>query len=416
MIASVDEGFSYLESFTNFERMTGKTRPWRLERMAALCTRTNHPEREFSAFHIAGSKGKGSTATFLAALVQATGSSPGLYTSPHLENYRERITLAGSFFNDTNYLTGLRWIEGVVESIKAEGKSGDDLPSTFELLTLLAFRLFSGLDWAVLETGLGGRLDATNVVTPRCTLITPIELEHTEYLGETIPEIAGEKAGIIKADIPVLTAPMRPEARAVIHRRAKGVGATHLPYEEAIEEYAIRLSRRGTEVEAKVLGVDTAFRLPVIGARQARNALLATAAALHIFPELLPEQIETALSRVSLPGRMELFPGSSGSTPIILDGAHTPDSVAFLRESVGELFPPPWLLIFGTLRGKNTEAMAEELIPALGEVVIARPASFRSSDLSANAAPFRAAGIPTTILEEPEYAVEQAEADRKSVV
>lgn len=405
MIRSADEGFSYLESFTNFERNPGGTRPWRLERMEELCRREGMPQNRFRSVHIAGSKGKGSTATFLAALLEAAGQPTGLYTSPHIENYRERITRSGAYLPEERYLDALSHLQVLVKELEAEGRRDDALPTTFELLTLLAFHLFEEFPWAVLETGLGGRLDATNVVIPDATVITPIELEHTEYLGDTIPQIAGEKAGILKEGAPVFTAPLKDEAEAVVAARARELGVPHFRYRELIDEREILVTREGTVVRGRLRGAKLEFTLRLLGERQARNALLALAVATHLFPELSLNKAAIALEQVRLPGRMELF---GGDPPVLIDGAHTPDSVSSLRETAERIFPPPWTLLFGSVRGKRHREMAETLIPAVGSVVITRPGNFRPSDLSVLAAPFREAGIPTHIIEDPEEALRRA--------
>lgn len=402
MIRTVDEGFAYLESFTNFERNPGGTRAWRLERMEELCRREGMPQNEFSSLHIAGSKGKGSTATFLAALLEAAGVPTGLYTSPHMENYRERITRSGSYLPEERYLEELGYLEALVQSLQAEGREGDGLPTTFELLTLLAFRLFRHFPWAVLETGLGGRLDATNVVTPEATIITPIELEHTEYLGETIPAIAAEKAGIIKEGVPLFTAPLKEEADEVISRRARELRAPHRRYRQIVNEREIVVTTEGTFVRATLFGEEVAFTLRLLGERQARNALLALAVARFLFPDLSLAAAGRALSAVRLPGRMELFPGDP---PVLIDGAHTPESVAFLRETAEKIFPPPRTLLFGSVRGKRHREMAKELMPLCTKVIITRPGTFRPSDLAELEAPFREAGVPTLVVEEPEEAL-----------
>lgn len=405
MIRTVDEGFSYLESFTNFERDPGRTRAWRLERMEELCRREEMPQNRFRSVHIAGSKGKGSTATFLAALLEAAGEPTGLYTSPHIENYRERITRSSVYLPEERYLLGLRHLQELVSVLEAEGRSGQELPTTFELLTLLAFHLFQEFPWAVLETGLGGRLDATNVVTPEATVITPIELEHTEYLGDTIAQIAGEKAGILKRGVPLFTAPLKDEAETVVARRARELGVPHYRYRDTVEEREIRVTPQGTVVRGRLRGAELEFALRLLGERQARNALLAIAVATHLFPEVSLEKAVKALEQVRLPGRMELFPGTP---PVLVDGAHTPDSVSSLRETAEKIFPTPWTLIFGSVRGKRHREMADKLIPVAGNVIITRPGSFRPSDLAELAAPFLEAGIPTQIVEDPEEALRRA--------
>ncbi|MFP4211821.1 MAG: bifunctional folylpolyglutamate synthase/dihydrofolate synthase, partial [Alkalispirochaeta sp.] len=237
---NADEVFRRFESRTNLERTQPQLRLYRLERMEQLLRRLGSPERRLPVVHVAGSKGKGSTSSYIASLLAASGYTVGLYTSPHVRGYRERfavippgravgelsapsaITEGGDRYEHALAEAGYE-LWRVVESMLAEGTDEDELPTTFELLTALAFLFFPRIpcDRVVLETGLGGRLDATNVCRPEVSVITRIELEHTDYLGDTIARIATEKAGIIKEGIPVITAAQRPEAAEVFERIAR---------------------------------------------------------------------------------------------------------------------------------------------------------------------------------------------------
>lgn len=234
---TADEAFRRFEERTNLERGgTPHLRQYRLARMGEILHQLGDPHRKLPTVHIAGSKGKGSTAAYTAALLGAAGYRTGLYTSPHVNSYRERFTIYPAPGEPAAQKLGLeqekiesaltaesRAVWGVVEAMAAAGVTDEELPTTFELLTALAFRFFlrCQCDWIVLETGLGGRLDATNLCTPTVTAITRIELEHQEYLGDTLSAIAGEKGGIIKEGIPVVIAPQHQEARDVLYRIAK---------------------------------------------------------------------------------------------------------------------------------------------------------------------------------------------------
>ena len=272
---SVDEGFAWFETFANLER-TGRfsERNYKLDRMREMADASKHPERSFRSVHIAGSKGKGSTAVLTASVLEAAGYSTGLYTSPHLQDYRERISRPGGFFDDGILLEAMNEVRKSVENRRKPG----DPPTTFELLTLCAFFTFrsAGCEWAVLETGLGGRLDSTNIVSPEACILTPIELEHTDVLGSTLEEIAGEKAGIMKPGIPVFMGFQKPAAEKVFRRRAEEI---HAPLYSLAEE----LTRMETETGKTGTALTAAWRadpplectLSFHGRHQAENACLA---------------------------------------------------------------------------------------------------------------------------------------------
>lgn len=410
--AGVDEAFAYIESFTNLERSQILKREYRLERMQALLDDFRRPERNLEVIHIAGSKGKGSTAAFIAAILEAAGSDVGLYTSPHVESYTERFTSAGRPLPEHVLIEEIERIRSYVEQggeARFEHEAYGGPPTTFELLTLLAFLAFTRLGFrhAVVETGLGGRLDATNVVEPRASVITPIELEHTEYLGDTIPEIAGEKAGIIKS-APTFIGRLVPEAREVMEARLAATGAPgyfldseapRIDLDTAGVPPYLRVGLRdGTAVEA---------RLAMLGAAQADNAALAAVCVHTLFADIAPRTIARGIETARLPGRGELL-RDVGEVPVVLDGAHTPHSVARLRETFTELFGEGGVLVFGSVLGKDHETMAEILAPAFDRVIVARPGTFKESDPQAVAAAFAARGAEVTLQPDAAAALELA--------
>lgn len=218
--------FSYFEQFSNFEKSPARSPAFQLERMASLLEDHDSPQENMAFVHIAGSKGKGITSAFMAALLStALGETVGIYSSPHVHDYRERIRMA--LPSVTDYRRGFFptevYTDGIERIKKQHGVAEDRGATTFELLTLLALLIFRSqkISWAVMEVGLGGRLDSTNIILPRLSIISPLELEHCQYLGNSIEEIAWEKAGIIKAGIPVLSQNQKPEAARVIARRAE---------------------------------------------------------------------------------------------------------------------------------------------------------------------------------------------------
>ena len=213
-----EEIFLYFESFTNLERsMSFTEREYRLDRMRYLLDLFGNPQNKLKIIHVAGSKGKGSTAAATASILSSLGYKTGLYTSPHLITYRERITHAGVFIDDRDLIkTGNK----IWKILEIENIPFPDPPTTFELLTLYAFLVFSdtACEWAVIETGIGGRLDATNVTVPEASVITPIEMEHADILGDSIEKIASEKCGIIKEGKPVFVSPQKEEPLSVIKK------------------------------------------------------------------------------------------------------------------------------------------------------------------------------------------------------
>jgi len=377
---SVDEAFAYIEGFTNLERKT-VPREYRLDRMRFLLAEFDHPETGIQYIHVAGSKGKGSTATFIAAILQAAGHSTGLYRSPHVTGYRERITRASVEFPDSLYVALIERIRGRIDGIRRRFGDPEKEPTTFELLTLLAFLAFrqSGCTWAVIETGIGGRLDATNVITPAASVLTPVELEHTDILGSTLRAIASEKAGIIKAGVPVFTSAQRPEVLEVFRDRASLLGSAVFSAPDEVEVLESRPSMAGTQIVIRFRDstrISTTLRL--IGAIQAENAALAALVVRALFPTTPASEIEQALSEAFLPGRMELI---SVSPPILIDGAHTPASIEKVAATFGRLVPADsrGILLFAAADGKRQEEMADILAPLFPDIVVTTPGFFKPS-------------------------------------
>lgn len=408
----IDEAFAYIESFTNLERSPTVKREYRLERMEALLDAFGRPERSLEVVHIAGSKGKGSTAAFIAAILDAAGYEVGLYTSPHVESYTERFSHSRRPLPE-HVLTEeaeriRRYLEGGGE-VRFEAETHGGPPTTFELLTLLAFVSFArlGYRYAVLETGMGGRLDATNVVSPVASLVTPIELEHTEYLGNTIAAIATEKAAIIKS-APAFIGRLAPEARAVVEARLVETGAKGYFLEEEAPRVELDTASVPPRLSVELAdGTTLAVRLSMLGLAQADNAALAALCVRRVFPEIPTAALRRGLESAWLPGRGELLRTES-DTPVVLDGAHTPQSVRRLRDTFTGIFGTRGVLIFGSVRGKDHEAMAAALAGSFDRVIVARPGTFKESDPHAVAAAFERAGARVTLLEEAETALRHA--------
>lgn len=361
-------------------------RKFRLEDMRVLVEALGHPERRFRSVLIAGTNGKGSTAATLASIVQNAGYHCGLYTSPHLVRVNERVQIDGEPIGDDDFARHYFRVDDCARRLVDEGKLPAP-PSFFEMLTALAFVAFAEarVDLAVLEVGMGGRLDATNVVQPVVSVITDISLDHMEWLGHTIPEIAREKAGILRRDGVMVTLPQHPQANQAIGEIAvelnvRGVNAAeYMPAWGAGAENRYGISVRGETIE-----VDS----PLTGAHQTRNLALAIATAVELCNHqgfrITPAQIAEGIRKTHWPGRLERLavPGKGG---VLLDVAHNPAGAWALRAAVSSLRERgEWpqggrLLVFGCMKDKAYLEMAQILFPIFDRVVVTPVASPRSA-------------------------------------
>jgi len=379
-ITTPRDAFHYFESFTNLEKMrlTEGQRRFRLDRMHILLRIFGDPQESFRSLHIAGTKGKGSTAVMIASVLEAAGLSTGLYTSPHVSSYLERILLSLRFPPPEMIVRVARSIRRTIESLPRP-LPGNFPPTTFELLTLTAFLLFqqAGCRYAVVETGIGGRLDATNVLSPLACLLTPLDLEHTELLGPSLEAIAQEKGGIIKPGVPVFCGFQAPEVRRIFSRIAVERGAPCAFLDEEVEHLQSRVSDSGTRLTITLRGGGPdSFGLRLPGRFQAENAALAALAITRVFPDIPRSALDTGFRRAFLPGRLEII---HGSPPIVLDGAHTPLAARRLLESYREIYPRRGVLLFGSVSGKDPHTMADILAPHFRHVIVSRPGTFKES-------------------------------------
>lgn len=380
-LRSLDELFAYIESFTNLERSGAlfSSRSYQLDRMRLLLERFGSPQGGFRCVHIAGSKGKGSTAALLAWALHQAGYLTGLYTSPHVESYLERIAVLPDGPEPELLLAmGERMHQGI-EELPEELLQNYGRPTTFELLTLLAFCAFreSACRYAVLETGIGGRLDATNTVLPELCLITPIEREHTDVLGDTLESIAREKGGIIKPGVPVFSSPQEAVVREVLRGIARERASPICFLDEELASLDCSYSVGGTQVRLRPKGEgESRYRLSLIGDYQGENAALVHLAGTRVLS--LPERaLQEGFEKASLPGRMEIV---RHEPAVVLDGAHTPHSVARVLQVFRTLFGEDGVLLFGAAKGKKTDEMAALLAPAFKRIVVTAPGSFKESE------------------------------------
>ncbi len=348
---------------------------YNLDRMRELVRRMGDPQDAFPIMHIAGSKGKGSTSAMATAIMQAAGYRTGLYTSPHLHTFRERLRIDGELISRQRLTDLWRQARPEVESLPGT--------TTFEIITLLAFLHFAAppVDWAVLEVGLGGRLDATNVVTPSACAITALSLEHTDLLGDNIVDIAAEKAGIIKPGAPVVTGPQPPEAMTVIRQAAREAGA---PLVRVGADWRWEIREQSPDgLQLDIYGPDstiTDVHIPLTGAHQAVNATIAVAlvdalrtAGVHLSPEIIRE----GLSRTYWPGRLEVI---SRQPYILLDSAHNQDSATRLKNALATFPHQRLILLFGASADKDIAGMLEVLGQEADVIILTRSFHPRSAD------------------------------------
>lgn len=383
-----DQVTAYMDSFTNSENRSDSSarRTYRLDRMRALLGHFGNPQDSYKCIHVAGSKGKGSTASFLAVALRASGFRTGLYMSPHVVDYRERFTLAGEFFPDPLLLAVANTIQSGLEGFHFCETFGENVPTTFELYTLFAFLLFreAGCQWAVIETGMGGRLDATNVIVPAASIITPIELEHTEILGKTIPLIAAEKSKIIKKGVPVFVSKQLPEAREVFRKEAEEQESQAFFLEVGMvrEETFLPKYAPGTEERETVKlefrnGLKTELSLRLIGNVQADNCALALLA-LYTLGLYRPGITEKAMEECTIPGRMERV---FYRKPVFLDGAHTPKSMENLTRTFRTVYQGTGgVAIFCCVSGKDYESLCSIILKSFNTVIVSRPGTFKKSN------------------------------------
>ena len=372
---SFDQVIQYMNSFMNLERSTDKysAKTYRLDRVRKMLELLGNPQDSYKTIHVAGSKGKGSTAAFIANAIQALGYRTGLYMSPHVSDYRERFSMCGKFFEDSLLIS-------TAEQMKNGIRDVED-PTTFELYTVFAFLLFknAGCDWAVIETGMGGRLDATNVLLPQACVLTPVELEHTKILGDTIEKIATEKSKIIKKDVPVFVSYQKEEAMKVFINESSENNCPVYCLEKELEKIATRCTVRGQYVQLRYTdGFEAGLRLEMTGDAQAYNAALALLVIrkLGLYSEGTTEK---ALEETKLPGRLERIEYKKRN--FYLDGAHTVNSVGLLTGSWKEMTDGrKGICIFGCVEGKNDSQMLSILLPCFGNIVISRPGTFKKSD------------------------------------
>jgi dihydrofolate synthase / folylpolyglutamate synthase len=414
-------GMSYQSAIDHLAAMapelatqTGQTRrKFSLEEVGTLLAALGNPQRTFPSVLIAGTNGKGSTASTLAAILASSGLRTGLYTSPHLSRPNERIRIDGVEISDDEFAEHFFRVRSSAQKLVDEGKLAQP-PSFFEMLTAMAFLHFAepAIEIAVLEVGMGGRLDATNIVDPLISIITDISLDHMEWLGPTVTDIAREKAGILRRGGTLITLPQHPEANQAIGEVAislsvLGVNAVpYLPAAQTAERTAQLADQNAihTSYPLEVLGREIEVESPLRGAHQQRNIALAIAAAVelaisHGFP-ISAKSIADGIRNTRWPARLERIAtvSSDGSSQAqwVLDVAHNPAGAWALRAGLRDMMPNQEMhtLVFSCLRDKPVLEMAQILFPLFKRVIFAPIYSSRATPMRDLLAAASSTGIP----------------------
>lgn len=425
------QALDYVFSFTNFEVTPAgsySSKTFDLTRIERLLAALDNPHRKFQSVHVAGTKGKGSTAAMIESILRSAHYRTGLYTSPHLHTFRERIRVDGEMISEEEVAAGIERIRPVADSLPQV--------TTFEIMTALAFDYFAarGVEFAILEVGLGGRLDATNVVLPRVAVITSISYDHTAILGKTLAEIGREKAGIIKTGIPAVTSPQDPEALAVIRETARERNAPLVevdsdlrfaiddiryqivPLSESIDGHTFRLERTPQHHQSPTTHQSLftnhqspVFNLPLTGRHQLANAATALAAVTLLRQQgtTIPDDaIRAGLANVHWPGRFEIL---EREPLLVVDGAHNADSARQLIQTLHKFCPSAALhLIFGASNDKDITGMFAQLLPYAECIILTRSHNPRASDPVKLAALAEAYNVETSIAPDLPAALEEA--------
>jgi len=374
----------FLASLTDHERLRivrYNTQNFDLNRMRTLLRKLGDPQEQFKSVHIAGTKGKGSTCAMVAAMLQANGLKVGLYTSPHLVDVRERIQINGQMISHGDFARLTKLVEPIVARSRP-------MPTYFDVITGIAFKYFAEeeVDIAVVETGLGGRLDSTNVLKPEVTAITSISKDHMQQLGHTLPKIAEEKAGIFKRGVPALTVVQDPQVEAVLARVAQEKGTALEVVGKQIEfSYRFEATRMaGPQNRVCLFTPNSRFEhlsVPLLGEHQALNCGLALAIIDRLKARgfaISDAKAMEGLARTTLPGRMEII---STNPRILVDGAHNAASIDALMKAIGQHVPyDSMVVIFACCGDKDIAGMLDRISSGADKVIFTKVNSVRTAD------------------------------------
>ena len=392
---------AYLEGLTDYEISPAaayNAANFDLRRVEILLREMGQPHRGRKTVHIAGTKGKGSTAAMISSILVSAGYRTGLFTSPHLYTWQERIAVNGRPVTKRDFAHLAGAVQKHIEAISREARFGKI--TTFEALTAMVFLYFrdKGTAFQVLETGMGGRLDATNVVDPDVCILTSISFDHTQVLGDTLAKIAAEKAGIIKPGCTVISAPQQPEALAVIAAQCRLSGCKLVLAGEDIKWKRLSGDLKGQTLSVRGRNDSYKLHIPLLGDHQLENACLAVAAAEALSQQgagVTVDNIVRGLDSVKWPARLQVL---KRVPLLVIDGAHNAHSMKVLLESIKKYFPYKKLhVIFGSSSDKDIDGMAKALAGAAGKVIITSSCHPRAAAAEQLARVFRQHGIRTDI-------------------
>ncbi|MBA7659947.1 Folylpolyglutamate synthase [subsurface metagenome] len=392
----------YIDSYTDYEKMPMPHDPafYDLRRVVLLLNRLGSPHLEAKSVHIAGTKGKGSTAAMVASALTTSGYTTGLYTSPHLNTLRERFRVDGGLITEGELVSVVEGLKPEVEAVNQKATYGE--LTTFELLTALAFAHFKlkGVDFQVLEVGLGGKFDATNIIQPEVCLITSISFDHTEVLGNSLTEIATEKAGIIKPDSVVVLSSQPDEVVRVIEGVCLSRGAELVMVGRDVTWQSLGFDHKRQSLEVKGRLGSYKLSLPLLGHYQLENAATAVAA-LEVLAakgfNISRDSIIDGLAQVSWAGRFQIL---SHHPLLVVDGAHNPDSARKLKQSLVQYFDfDRAILVTGVSCDKDIDGIVSELVPLFDKVIVTRSHHPRAMALERLIAAFGRQGVEAQAVE-----------------
>jgi dihydrofolate synthase/folylpolyglutamate synthase len=406
-----NEAINYVYQFTNYEAVP---RPhaddnYDLRRLFEILERLGNPHLKAKSLHITGTNGKGSTAAMLASVLTAAGYKTGLYTSPHLITSRERFAIDGKMISEEELADIVTRLKPHVEAVNKKATYG--ILTVFEILTVLCFVYFAEhkLDFQVMEVGMGGRFDATNVIQPEVCWLTSISYDHCDILGDTLTKIAGEKCGIIKPGCTVISHPQEEEAMAVIRRDCQEKKVKLIEVGKEVTRQGLIHDFEHQEIEIKGRLASYQVSIPLLGQYQLDNSAAAVAG-LEVLIEkgykINAEHIKQGLAAVSFPGRMNIV---SRNPLMVVDGGHNPGAAHNLKEAILKYFQPAKrILVVGIAGDKDIPAIVKELAPVFQTVIVTRAHSQRAAKTELLAAEFAKHGVSAIQTENVVKALEEA--------
>ncbi|TES83395.1 MAG: bifunctional folylpolyglutamate synthase/dihydrofolate synthase [Dehalococcoidia bacterium] len=405
------QAIDYINSYTDYEKIGMPHDPafYDLRRVDELLSLLGDPHKKAGSVHITGTNGKGSVAVMVAAALTAAGYGTGLYTSPHLHSWRERIRVDGELISEAELAQLVADLKPYVEAVNEKATYGQ--LTTFEFLTCMAFAYFGqkGVKFQVLEVGMGGKFDATSVITPLVAIITTIGLDHTDVLGSTVAEIAAEKCGIIKPDIPVVISPQPPEAAQVIRQTCAERGAKLLVVGKDIKWRSLGSDLDGQQLKVEGRKGNYELSIPILGEHQLINAATAVAA-LEVLADggfdIPAPKIAGGFKQLAWPGRFQVL---RRNPPLVVDGAHNIDAARGLKKALKQYFDfERAILVMGASDDKNIAGVVAELVPIFDRVIVTRSRHPRAMAPAPLAAEFARHGLKALIAEDVPSALSQA--------